>query len=163
MVRKSKQHAPLHGYRRPIQLICTGSERHARAVDAAGRNSTQATRLTLMLCASFSTWARSYSICMPSHTSGRDRRLWKAALPSRPRCYPCRLPNCSRFARVTPSRLAASVTVNPNGSMHSWRQCVQDGADFSAHDVISLMIIEQSHVLHFARSIAAEAVLGMSL
>jgi hypothetical protein len=68
VVRKSKQHAPLHGYRRPIQLICTGSERHARAVDAAGRNSTQATRLTLMLCASFSTWARSYSIGMPSHT-----------------------------------------------------------------------------------------------
>src|SRR4029078_5775984 len=101
--------------------------RHGAQLDQVQRSAqvhchvpaTHAIRFTLMLRAS-STCARSYSICMPSHTSGLDpnalerRNAISAELPP--------LPFTKLFSawRVTPRRFAVSVTVNPNGSRHSW-------------------------------------------
>jgi hypothetical protein len=64
---------------------------------------------------------RRIETAVPAPLPGLIRTLWKAALPSRPKCHPCRLPDCSRLAASLLDALAASVTVNPSGSIHSWR------------------------------------------
>jgi hypothetical protein len=52
--------------------------------------------------------------------------------------------------RVTPRCFAASITVNSNGSMLSWRQCAQMGRVFMRMTLSPLVIVEQIDVVDFA-------------
>ena len=96
-----------------------------------------ATRFTLMLRASFSTCARSYSICMPSHTSGLDPNALERRTAISAEIPPLPFTKLCSAWRVTPRRFAVSVTVNPNGSIHSWRTMRPGWGGFFLHDSIS--------------------------
>src|SRR3990172_5860418 len=114
---------------------------------------------TLIFPACLSACARSYSICMPSHTSG----LLPKALESR-MAISGEIPAFSftrlfRVCRVTPRRSAASVTVTPSGSMHSWRTILPGCGGFFMRMAQSpfcvLMVVDQINIVRVA-SLEAE-------
>src|SRR5574337_1506710 len=109
---------------------------------------------TLIVPACFSVCVRSYSICMPSHTSG----LLPKALDSR-MAISGEMPAFSftrlfRVCRLTPRRAAASVTVMPSGSMHSWRTILPGCGGFlirMAHSPsYMLVVVDQFNIVRVA-------------
>ena len=111
-----------------------------------------AMRFTLMLRASFSTCARSYSICMPSHTSRLDPNALESRTAISAEMPP--LPFTKLFQVLGASHRGVSIRLPsiPTARYTLGGQCVQDEAGSSCAYLKSLGVVSPIHLLNVRAS-----------
>src|SRR3990172_2494360 len=89
---------------------------------------------------------------MPSQTSGLEPKALESRIAICGEIAAFRFTRLLRACRVTPRNFAASVTVSPNGSMHSWRTIRPGCGGFFIFIACLLVVINQIDIPHVSVS-----------